>query len=96
MEQAVFSRLFLQSDIYYWKDHRLREIDFVTRKLEQTQKLIQVTYASSLPEISDREISNLISAHSKLGGNMQIITWDLETDLKNGISCVPLYKFLLS
>ncbi|KKU78663.1 MAG: hypothetical protein UY06_C0043G0002 [Candidatus Amesbacteria bacterium GW2011_GWA2_47_70] len=59
MEQAVFSRLFLQSDIYYWKDHRLREIDFVTR-------------------------------------NMQIITWDLETDLKNGISCVPLYKFLLS
>ncbi len=96
MEQTVFSHLSGKNDLYYWKDPRQREIDFVIRKQEETKQLIQVTFASSPTEIADREISNLLSAHSKLGGNMQIITWDLETTLKNGIPCIPLYKFLLS
>ena len=96
MEQAVFSHLVKKDDLYYWKDPRQKEIDFVVRQQEKTQKLIQVTYASSPADITSRESANLLSAHAKLGGEMQIVTWDLETTLENGISCTPLSKFLLS
>ena len=63
MENIVFiellrRKLYLNSDweLYYWKDHRGREIDFVVKAAESVKQLIQVTYISAKNEIETREL----------------------------------------
>ncbi len=53
MENVVFIELLRRKlyfnpdwELYYWKDHRGREIDFVVKSAESVKQLIQVTYAS--------------------------------------------------
>jgi len=43
-------------DIFYWKDHQEREVDFVVREGLAVKQLIQVTNASSREEIQKKEI----------------------------------------
>ena len=86
-------------EIYYWKDHQQREVDFVIKEGVRTMELIQVTYASSKDEIENREIKSLLKAGDELKcKNLKIITWDYEDEIvidNRKIKCIPLWKWLL-
>ena len=88
-----------KAKIFYWKDARGKEIDFVITDGIRVKELIQVTYASSKGDIEKREINALIKASEELRcGNLRVITWDYEdAEMKNGreIKYVPLWKWLL-
>ena len=68
-------------EIYYWKDHQQREVDFVVKNGIKIEQLIQVTYASSKDEIEKREIDSLSKASDLLKcKNLFMITWDYEDE----------------
>ncbi len=86
-------------EIFYWKDHQGREVDFVVREGLQVKQLIQVTNASSREEIQKREITGLLRAEEEFKcSNLLVITWAFEgkemVDGK-GIRYKPLWKWLL-
>ena len=82
-------------DVFYWKDHQHREVDFVL-KGGKVSELIQMSYASSDEGIKDREFKGLLRASKDLNcGNMKVITWDYEGEV-GGVKCVPLWKWLLA
>ena len=81
-------------EIYYWKDHQQREVDFVVKERERVKELIQVTYASGKDEIEEREIKALQKASEELKCKKKtVITWDYEEE--GEINFVPLWKWLL-
>jgi predicted AAA+ superfamily ATPase len=83
------------AEVYYWKDHRQREVDFVLKEGDAIKELIQVSYASSENDIKEREITPLLKASEELNcGNPSIITWDYEGEIGK-IKCTPLWKWLL-
>jgi len=107
MENIVFLELLRRKlysnpdwEIYYWKDHQGREIDFVIKTAESVTQLIQVTYASEKNEITPREIESFSIASSETKcDNMLVITWDYENTLqkdKKTIVFTPIWKWLLS
>ncbi|MCU0798475.1 MAG: ATP-binding protein [Candidatus Thermoplasmatota archaeon] len=87
------------SELYYWKDHSQNEVDFVVRKNGHVVRLIQVTYASDIEGVRDRELKALSSASIRLDCNeAQVITWDLDDKrCSNGLNIqfIPLWKWLL-
>jgi len=87
------------SEVYYWKDHQQREVDFVVKKGSKVKQLIQVVYASDPNEINEREYIALTKASEELRcNNLLIITWDFEgeeTKNKKKIVLVPVWKWLL-
>ena len=105
MENAVFLELKRMQNlnpmlgIYYWKDYRQREVDFVIRESRDTTRLIQVTYATGRDGIREREVSGLLAASGELGcDTLEIITWDYESSEKHGrktITFTPLWKWLI-
>lgn len=106
MENAVAIELlrrksYQQSDmeIFYWKDHQGREVDFVIKEGTSVKELIQVTHASGRDEIEKREIKSLIKASETLHcDNLLIITWDYEDEMKvdgKTMKAIPLWKWLL-
>ncbi|MEM3656374.1 MAG: ATP-binding protein [Thermoprotei archaeon] len=86
-------------EVYYWKDHTQREVDFVLKVGDRVDSLIQVSYASDEGDIEKREITALVKAGDTLKcRNTTIITWDYEGELKTEnmtIECTPLWKWLL-
>jgi predicted AAA+ superfamily ATPase len=104
MEQAVFHRLHVRSawdpryEITYWKDYSGNEVDFILVKNKIITELIQVTFASNMAEISDRETKALIKAAKKLNRpSGRLITWDVEAVMTiNGVEVIytPLWKWL--
>ncbi len=81
-------------EIYYWKDHQQREVDFVVKEGERIKECIQVTYASGKDEIEKREIRALEKASEELKCKKKtVITWDY--DEEGEIDFVPLWKWLL-
>jgi predicted AAA+ superfamily ATPase len=106
MENVVFIELLrrklyqnLDWELYYWKDHRGREIDFVVKASESVKQLVQVTYASTEDEIEPRELEAFEVAAAELRcENLLVITWDYEgvTAIGNKtVKLVPLWKWLL-
>ncbi len=107
MENTVAVELFRRKskigtngyDIFYWKDHQQREVDFVLKDGSRITELIQVTYASSRSSIEPREINNLIEASNQLHcNNLSVITWGYEAEEKikgKRIKFIPLWKWLL-
>ncbi|MCD6564280.1 MAG: ATP-binding protein [Thermoproteales archaeon] len=87
-------------EIFYWKDHQNREVDFVLKERLRIKQLIQVTYASGIDEIDRREFRNLIKASEVLNcNNLLVITWDLEESIEfegKNIKIVPLWRWLLN
>jgi predicted AAA+ superfamily ATPase len=87
------------TEIYYWKDYRQNEVDFVVKAGEKIKQIIQVTYANKRDEIKEREVKSLLRASSVLKcKKLVIITWDYENFEKiNGktILFVPLWKWFL-
>ncbi len=106
MENIVFIELLRRKlyhnvnwELYYWKNHQGREIDFVVKADESVEQLIQVTYASAKNEIEERELEALETAASELKcENLLVITWDYEGTTAIGnktAKLVPLWKWLL-
>lgn len=82
-------------EIFYWKNHQQREVDFVLRSKGKIIELIQVTYASSEYDLRDRETGSLkIAGREMKCDDLTVITSDLEME-KDGIRFVPLWKWLL-
>ncbi len=107
MENTVAVELFRRRsywhpnwEIYYWKDHQQREVDFIVKNGSEIRQLIQVTYATGIDEIDRRELKSLIKAGEIFNcKNMLLITWDYEDkiNIKNRIiKATPLWKWLLS
>ena len=84
-----------QLEIYYWKDHQQREVDFIVKKKNSILECIQVTYASNPYDIDKREMRSLLKASQELHcKNLGMITWDYEST-ENNIHYIPLWKWLL-
>ncbi|MEF8879977.1 MAG: ATP-binding protein [Candidatus Thermoplasmatota archaeon] len=87
-------------EIYYWKDHQQREVDFVIKTGQNIKQLIQVTNVSSKEEIEGREITSLIKSAEDLNcKNLLLVTWDLEDEIVEDnmkIRCIPIWKWLLT
>lgn len=104
MEQAVCSQLLRKKaknglwEIFFWKDYRGREVDFMLAKNGRVEKLYQTTFAESLADLAPRETESLFLAGQKFpGADLAIITWDLDSrSQKDGqtIKFIPLWKFL--
>lgn len=106
MENVVFIELLRRKlyqhpnwELYYWKDHRGREIDFVVKAFESVKQLVQVTYVATKDEIEPRELEAFEIASAELKcENLLIITWDYEGTTTIGnktVKLVPLWKWLL-
>ena len=87
-------------EINYWKDHTGREVDFVLRHGRSVFALINVSYATLIDNIREREINSLIRASVELNcRNLIIITWDYLGEISNDgktIRCIPLWRWLLN
>lgn len=86
-------------EIYYWKDHQQREVDFVIKEKNRIKQLIQVCYDVRDYNVKERELKALIKASKELKcDTLNVITWDYESEEKlNGkkIKFIPLWKWML-
>ena len=107
MENLVFVELMrrniyfaLNLEMYYWKDHRGREVDFILKKGSEIVELIQVSHISSRMDINERETYSLVLASKDLKCTaLTVITWDYEDEeILEGkvIKYIPLWKWLLN
>ena len=81
---------------YYWSRNN-REVDFVTRKGNKVERLIQVSYSIASSKTKQREISALTECSKELFCNdLTIVTFsesDTINNEKNGIKVVPIIDF---
>lgn len=100
MENLIFCELIKYGfkpnlDLFYYKTHRNKEVDFVVRRGHITVALIQVSYEMIRPETEKREFKALLEAANELHcDNLLVITRDKEEDRKvDGmtIRCVPFH-----
>jgi len=86
-------------EIYYWKNSRGEEIDFVVKKEEKVVELIQVSYSIDDHLTREREIKALLKASDELRcNNLKIITDDYEGEehhQNRRITFIPLWKWLI-
>jgi hypothetical protein len=86
-------------EIYYWKDHRQNEVDFVIKEGQKIKELIQVCYDLSDIKTKEREINSLIKAGRELKcNNLLIINWDYDGKEKidgKTILFMPVWKWLI-
>ncbi len=104
MEQMVFHKIHTRSvwnpryEQFYWKDYSGNEVDFVVVNNKEIEELIQVTFASTMAEVQERETKALVKAAKALKQfKGKVITWDLENkNIIDGIQIeyIPLWKWL--
>jgi predicted AAA+ superfamily ATPase len=86
-------------ELYYWKDRRGKEVDFVVKDGTKIRQLIQVCYDIEHYDTRKREINALLRASEELNcKSLQIITRDYEgtEEFRNKrINFVPLWMWLL-
>ncbi len=90
-------------EIYYWKDHRQHEVDFIVKRDNKIKQLIQVCYDIEDYNTRQRELKSLVKASRELKcSNLLVITWDYEAEEEfkgkgkgEEIKFVPLWKWLL-
>jgi len=87
-------------EIYYWKDHQQREVDFVVREGVNVKELIQVCYDIEDFSTKNRELKALVKAGKELKcKNLKVITWDYDgrEEFKGKeIRFIPLWRWLLN
>jgi uncharacterized protein len=87
-------------EVFYWKNHQQKEVDFLLKERNKVKQLIQVSYINSRENIKDREITSLLKASEELKcNNLLVITWDYETEEKikgKKVKFFPLWKWLLT
>lgn len=101
MENAVFMELKRRNkEVYYWKDKRGREVDFLLRQGLKIENAIQVCADPEDEKTNKREINALIAAMAYFDLKESIIiTMDLAKQLSiegRVINYVPLFEWLLS
>lgn len=86
-------------ELYYWKDIKHNEVDFVIKKGKKIESLIQVSYIDNKEDMREREINSLIKAGGELKcKKLFVITWDYEDEKifnKCKIKFIPLWKWLI-
>jgi hypothetical protein len=85
-------------EVYYWKDHQQREVDFVLKVGPKVVQLVQVTHANDRGDIRDREMSSMEKGSAALRcKDLSVITWDYEGEESLGsgkVRFVPLWRWL--
>lgn len=85
-------------NIFYFKDHRAREADFVMRESEMVQEVVQVSYFEREEEAPKREIEGLLKALESFGLNHgSIVNWGVDKEMKiegKSIKYLSLGKYL--
>lgn len=88
----------LNEELFYWKDHRGREVDFVIKRENEIIELIQVSSIIDEDDLIQRETDNLILCSNELKcENLKVITLDYEAeDIIKGkkIGFIPIWKWL--
>jgi hypothetical protein len=86
--------------VYYYKDSRNHEVDFVVKHGGKIKQLIQVCYDIDDALTKERETKALMIASRELGcTNLSVITEDYEAEERmdgKRIKFVPLWKWLLN
>jgi len=104
MENLIAIELFRRCsekklELYYWKDHQQREVDFVIKDGKNVILLVQATDISSREEFDRRELTSLLVAGRELRcNNLFVITYDYEAEEKvegKTVRFVPLWKWLI-
>ncbi len=103
LENAVFTELLRREykpglDVFYYRTRNDREIDFVCRKGNRIEQLIQVCYDISNSKTLKRETDALTEASEELMcTNLLLLTWGNEEVIKRNelnIQLLPAYKWL--
>ncbi len=105
-ENLVFIELMRQcaehaaQELFYWKDERHREVDFVIKEGLRVTRLIQVCWDIAAPKTKDREIAALNRAMDELHLTEGVIVTNdyaaVETHDDTTIRFVPLAEWLLA
>jgi predicted AAA+ superfamily ATPase len=99
-ENIVFQKLAHKFDeIYYYKDNRGYEVDFITRDAEEITGLYQVCYDLSDEDTRNREVRSLVKAGESLHcDNLSIITLDHPDNrqIPREIKIIPAAEFFLA
>ncbi|RLG14277.1 MAG: ATPase [Candidatus Nanohalarchaeota archaeon] len=100
-ENIVFIELKRRGkEIYYWKDLKQKECDFVIKEGLKITTAIQVTYNIENPDTKKREINSLMAAMKEFDlSSGLIITEDFEdrqTIDGKTIRFIPLWKWLIN
>ncbi len=86
-------------EVFYWKDQRGKEVDFVIIKDLKVEQLIQVSYDVSDYDTKKREVAALIKASEMLNCDKLMIinsSYDGVEEIKGKkIVFIPLWKWLL-
>ena len=86
-------------EIFYWKDHQQREVDFVIKEGLRVKQLLQVCWDPTDEKTKKREIGGLVKAMEEFKLNKGLVlTGDHEgeeTVKKKRIVYKPLWKWLL-
>jgi len=107
IENLVAIELFRKSsywdpsiEIFYWKDHRQNEVDFIIKEGSLVKELIQVCYDISNQDTIKRELESLCLASKQLDcDKLILINMDIEEKMifkDMEINCIPLWKWLLT
>jgi predicted AAA+ superfamily ATPase len=87
-------------EVYYWKNSRQEEVDFVVKSGKKVRQLIQSSYSMSDYQTRQREIGALLKAADELRcSNLLIVTADEEKTERHGrhsIKMIPFWKWLLN
>lgn len=87
-------------DLFYYKTRNGREVDFVVRRENRIEDLVQVSHESADQKTREREIKALREASEELDcRNLTIITWDKEGEEKvkdKVIRFLPMWEWLLN
>jgi predicted AAA+ superfamily ATPase len=93
-ENLVFVELVRsESVLFYWK--KKGEVDFVIKNPDNTLSAINVCYADSIPEREHAALQEFTEEFGKAVRERIILTRDMEGE-ENGISSIPLWKWLLT
>jgi len=94
-----FSQQHPTTKIFYFKNPKNEEVDFVVKEGIKIKQLMQVCYNLEDIETKQREIRALIKASEELKCNdLIVINWDYENEEKinrKKIKFIPLWKWLL-
>jgi len=99
-ENVVFlNLLFRNKEIYYWKDHAGKEVDFVVKEGLKIKELIQACWGIEEEKTERREVKSLIKAMDefKLKEGLVITADEDKEEVVNGkrIVYTPLWKWLV-
>lgn len=89
-------------NVYYWKNQRQEEVDFVVKRGLEVKQLIQVCYDVEGEKTRDREVRALLKASRELRcKDLVVITQDYEAEeqadwfgIKRRVKFIPLWRWL--